>query len=175
MPTRRQHSVVQIAATAGLIAVLLPVWYTLDFLAERKLHQYIMWEQLEKANLQTIIVDSATLRWEKPGKEIVVGNEFFDVASIRFLLGKAIVTGIFDEREKALHEAFAHHQKNNRQQEQQTLSLVQWLQQAWFEPESGLNFHWHPATQPPPVSRLWIVAPAPYLPQQAPPPDLKLA
>jgi sensor histidine kinase regulating citrate/malate metabolism len=124
----------------ALLAILAPVWYALDFVAERALHRMDMHEHMESAQLQTIVLDSATIVWKKKGRELLVNQEYFDVASIRYEQGKAIVSGVFDERETDMHEAFAQTQQQNNNNHSGPGLMAQWLMKHWLQPMYDFSF-----------------------------------
>lgn len=59
-------------------------------------------ERLEKALLETIVLQKDQFYWEEEGKEISMGGKLFDVKSFVVKGDKTIVTGIFDEKETAI-------------------------------------------------------------------------
>jgi hypothetical protein len=124
----------------AIIAVLLPAWYAADFLIERALHRMHMYEKMEQSMLQTIRLDSASIEWKKKGRELVINNEYFDVASIRYEKGIAIISGIFDERETAMHAAFAKAQEQQQSNNGDSGRMAQWLLKHWAP---GTSFHLH--------------------------------
>ncbi len=93
--------------------LLAPYVSYLHFSVARMHHRWQMWEKAERAHEQTLVLDSASLVWEKKGREIRVNGTFFDVKKITYRNGKALVTGIYDHFEKALVQSFEQEQKNN--------------------------------------------------------------
>lgn len=127
-------------AVLALLAILVPVWYALDFVAERAMHRMEMYESMESAQLQTIVLDSASIVWKKEGRELLVNNEYFDVASIRYEHGKATISGVFDERETDMHEAFAKAQQQNNDNNSGPGLMAQWLMKYWLQPIHDFSF-----------------------------------
>lgn len=124
----------------AIIAVLLPAWYAADFLVERTLHRIEMWQKVEHSLLQTIRLDSAEIHWTKKGRELIVNNEYFDVASFRYENGIAIISGVFDERESAMHAAFAKAQENHQSNDGDSGRMAQWLLKHWA-PGTSIQLH----------------------------------
>jgi hypothetical protein len=124
----------------ALLAILVPVWYALDFVAERAAHRMEMHERMESAQLQTIVLDSASIVWKKKDRELLVNKEYFDVASIQYKNGKAIIRGVFDERETEMHEAFAQAQQQNNNNHSGPGLMAQWLMKHWLQPIHDFSF-----------------------------------
>ncbi|WP_416440962.1 hypothetical protein [Phnomibacter sp. MR] len=122
----------------AIVAMLLPAWYAADFLIERTLHRMDMWQKVEQSMLQTIRIDSAAIHWTKEGRELIVDNEYFDVATIRYEKGVAIISGVFDERESAMHAAFAKAQQQHQSNDGDSGRMAQWLLKHWAP---GTSFH----------------------------------
>ncbi len=95
------------------------------------LHRLEMWNEAEKGLLQTIQVDSATIHWTKKNRELIVNGAYFDVVSISFANGKAVIKGVFDNEETEMHEAFAQKQTNDNAPGNTTQKIAQWLQLLW--------------------------------------------
>lgn len=124
----------------AIVAMLLPAWYAADFLIERTLHRIDMWQKVEQSMLQTIRIDSAAIHWTKEGRELIVDNEYFDVATIRYENGVAIISGVFDERESAMHAAFAKAQQQHQSNDGDSGRMAQWLLKHWA-PGTAFNLH----------------------------------
>lgn len=65
-----------------------------------------MKEELEKQLLHTITVKSDAIVWMKPGKEILVYGKMFDIKTAKEENGNTIFSGLYDEEETALNNAF---------------------------------------------------------------------
>lgn len=124
----------------ALLAILVPVWYALDFVAERTVHRMEMYERMESAQFQTIVLDSSSIVWKKNGRELLVNHEYFDVATIRYENGKAIISGVFDERETNMHEAFAQAQQQNNSNDSCPGFMAKWLMKHWLQPKQDFSF-----------------------------------
>lgn len=132
------------------------------------LHRLEMWSEAEKGLLQTIQVDSATIHWTKKGRELIVNEAYFDVESIAYANGKAIIKGVFDHEETEMHEAFAQKQNNNNAPGNTTQKIAQWLQLHWTieEPFSAnhfalINIHTYLAKPPGALFHHYMSPPAP--------------
>lgn len=122
----------------ALLSIMVPLLYAIDFAIERGLHRLEMFQKMKHATLQTIVVDSATITWKKKGRELLLNNEYFDVANIRYEHGKAIIQGIFDDRETDMHESFANAQQQNKQNNSGPVKMVQWLMKHWLQPNRNV-------------------------------------
>lgn len=94
-----------ITAIPVILLVLLPCIYCLYFQAKQHMIWREMEEKLEGAQLQTVIIPVNEFRWYEEDREIIVNGTMFDVKSIRRENEHYVVTGLFDERETALHIA----------------------------------------------------------------------
>lgn len=102
------------------------------------LHRMEMWREAENKLLQTIEVDSATIHWTKKNRELMVNNEYFDVVSITYRNGKALLKGVFDHEEAKMHEAFARRQNRDNEPGNGAKKIADWLQLHWtFEDVSS--------------------------------------
>lgn len=94
MKPYRRH----IALFSLLLSAALPVLLSVSFLlrlhqAEKEQHQH---------STQTIRLNASGLHWIKPGKEIKIGNQLFDVEEIRQDGADILLTGHFDAKENKL-------------------------------------------------------------------------
>lgn len=105
------------------------------------LHRMEMWHEAENKLLQTIEVDSATIHWTKKNRELMVNNEYFDVVSISYRNGKALLKGIFDKEETKMHEAFLRQQNRENEPGNAPKKIADWLQLQWtFEDAPSAGF-----------------------------------
>lgn len=132
MGGRNQH----ITAVFLLVIILAPLSYHFIFQARQQQIRHHMKEELEHARLQELVLPAASLQWVKPGKEILVDHELFDVKSIRYdNKGMAHIRGLFDEAETALvKEIQKDFDQQNRNGSRQIISLFKTIQSL---PESG--------------------------------------
>jgi len=86
--------------------------------------------KLEQSLLQDIVIPSAELQWFKPGKEIVVDNQLFDIKSIRYSEdGNAYISGLFDKEESILiYEMKKDWNEQNRNSSRQVIQLFKMVQ-----------------------------------------------
>ena len=83
--------------------MLLPVAYTIYFQLHRAVIRHQMEEALESRQLHTLGIPLAQVFWVKPGKEIRIGDRFFDIKESYQKHDTLWVQGLFDEEEKSLH------------------------------------------------------------------------
>jgi hypothetical protein len=113
------------------VCLFVPVIYSIHFYANRMLHRMEMWREAENKLMQTIEVDSATIHWTKKNRELIVNNEYFDVVSITYSNGKALLKGVFDKEETSMHEAFARKQNRDDEPGNATQKIADWLELQW--------------------------------------------
>ncbi len=113
----------------GYVIVLLmaaPIFIGASFLIKQHLIQNNMKEMLEKTALQTLSLPTATIKWSRPGKEIWLGNQLFDIKSILIIGEATLVTGLFDKDESNINNLITsfteQHQPNSN-----STSLLQWV------------------------------------------------
>ena len=138
--------------------MLAPYVSYLHFSLTRMHHRWQMWEKAEHALEQTLVLDSASLVWEKKGKEIRVNGTFFDVKKIAYRNGKAIVTGIYDHFEKALVKSFEEEQEKQSSDNKQGNNLKKNWQIVFSQTTSSFVFQdwgigpliipWQPTPKP---------------------------
>ena len=126
-----------------LAIVLAPSGYTFVFYAKQQSIRHGMKEQLEEKMLQTIVLADKDIHWFKPGKEIVVEGEMFDIKSASYQDdGFVVFTGLFDEEETLLVKQLKQKQQdentNGNKQLVQLLHLAQSL--PGEDPADGCNW-----------------------------------
>lgn len=62
-----------------------------------------MEERLELEQLETIRIPVNQIRWYEEGKELIIDGEMFDVKKLKIHLDTAIITGLFDAKEKEIN------------------------------------------------------------------------
>lgn len=89
-----------------------------------------MKEELEQSLLQELVIPTGELQWFKPGKEIVVDNQLFDIKSIRYSEdGNAYITGLFDKEETILvYQMKKDGDEQNRNSSRQVIQLFKMIQ-----------------------------------------------
>jgi hypothetical protein len=68
------------------------------------LQNYQAAERLEKACLQTVALPKKDVHWVTKGKELRIGQRFFDVKTYKERGNELIVTGVFDDDETAIEK-----------------------------------------------------------------------
>lgn len=109
MPLRKKIAVILICFTA-----LLPLFLSSFFLGGRIVIRIIMFEKLEKENIQSLRLPADKINWYKKGRELIIDGKMFDVKSIEKQGDEYMITGLFDEMETTLNDqlAMAHEQGN---------------------------------------------------------------
>lgn len=90
---------------------------------------------LEKPYIKLIHLKTADVKWIKPGKEILIDGEFFDVKKITKNGKELLVTGIFDKIETFLQKKADDLCK--RKKDTQDLILLKYMQlvcNSYFDP-----------------------------------------
>lgn len=85
--------------------------------------QMHMLEELEKQQLCTITVSSATIQWIKKGKECLIDGEMFDVKEMQTTNHSTTLKGLFDAKEKQLKKQIEDFAKKE-QQSQKAFQFV---------------------------------------------------
>jgi hypothetical protein len=115
-----------------LLCLLAPGLYSLTFYGSRLAHRMRMWYGEHSRPLQTLILDSATIRWTKKNRELIVNNAYFDVTHIQYRDGVATITGIYDHEETEMHETYAAEQHKQQGKKHTTRQIAQWLLTGWL-------------------------------------------
>ncbi len=92
---------ITIIVSTGL--ALLPLLLSLVFLVQQLRVKTSMKKELEKQYLQTLRLPLNELHWMEKGKELKIGNELFDVKTWSIQNNEAVLTGLYDKKEKDLH------------------------------------------------------------------------
>jgi hypothetical protein len=86
-----------------LVLTAVPVTYLFVFQAHQHSIRQRMEERLENEMLHTLVIPKNELRWVKPGKEIILGENMFDIKTMTDQgNGMLLVTGIYDYEETSL-------------------------------------------------------------------------
>lgn len=120
-----------------LVLTAVPVIYLFVFQAHQRSIRHQMEERLEDGMLHTMTIPKNELRWVKPGKEIIVGENMFDIKSITDQgNGILLVTGIYDYEESSL---VLHMKKSQEEENSKGNKLVQLIQLMVTIPEPDPN------------------------------------
>jgi len=129
----RTYLLGSLLAGISLMPVLVAAWYCTS--------QAIIYHQMETAleqeHLETIILTTADIIWLKAGKEILLGNQPFDVKKAHRIADKTIITGLYDYKEKALKEKPGKLDSDDMQHNRQVKITMQLL---LFTPAQGIYF-----------------------------------
>ncbi len=120
-----------ITAFTLLLLVASPLLVSVGYILQKQYVQHQMKEQLEKANLQTLLLQPDQLHWAKAGKEIWVNNQLFDVKEIQLTNKGYLIKGLFDTQETAINQKAA--QQSDAQRDAAQMAL-QWLLMAFYQP-----------------------------------------
>jgi hypothetical protein len=117
-----------IGALVFLGIVSLPQFLIVGLLGLQVYVRHRLEERFEKEAAVSLVIPAGELVWVKPGREILVENQMFDIKAIRYEGGQALLTGIFDHQETRI----MHLLKQQGDPVKKNLPLVQlfaWLQQ----------------------------------------------
>jgi len=90
-----------------LLLVCMPLLYSVYAMVSKILIAHAMEEKLETENLEKVTVDAASVVWLEEGKELMIGDEPFDVKKVLWQGDKITVWGLYDLQEKALKKSVA--------------------------------------------------------------------
>jgi hypothetical protein len=109
MPLRKKIAIILICFTA-----LLPLFLSSFFLGGRLAIRIIMFEKLEKENIQSLRLKADKINWYKKGRELIIDGKMFDVKSMEKQGDEYMITGLFDEMETTLNDqlTMAHDRSN---------------------------------------------------------------
>jgi hypothetical protein len=120
----------KITAFLLLVLILAPLSYMFILQSRQQRIRQRMKYQLEQSLLQDIVMPAAELQWFKPGKEIVIDNQLFDIKCIRYGEdGNAYISGLFDKEETILVYAMKKDwNEQNRNSSRQVIQLFKMIQ-----------------------------------------------
>ena len=101
--------------------------------------QYIKWEkrkELQKKPLETIVIAAADVVWFEKGKEIILNNRLFDVASIRQEGESLVIKGIYDGDETHLLKKMHGLSRKQQRKTQESQTFLAWLLTGFHESEA---------------------------------------
>jgi hypothetical protein len=85
-------------------------------------------ERFEQQKAVNLVLAESDLIWVKPGREILVNGEMFDIKTIRYAKGQAQITGIFDQEETEIMRLLKG-SANPLKNEQSIVHLFAWVLQ----------------------------------------------
>jgi len=113
----------KITAAVLLVIMMAPVAITLLQQVKQARIQDQMQERLEQETLQQVTLSKDAIRWVKPGTEIMIGAEIFDIRKIEFTPdGRICLTGLFDTEESEFYEKLKGIPRGQDSDEQQRLA-----------------------------------------------------
>lgn len=126
----------KISSAAFLAITVLPYLLFSIFLLKQ---QYIKSEKRRKltnAQLETVVIAAADVVWFEKGKEIILNNRLFDIASISQEGGKLVIKGIYDGDETHLLKKM--HALSRKQQSKalESQTFLAWLLTGFHQTET---------------------------------------
>lgn len=120
----------KITAFFLLVLILAPLTYMFLLQSRQQRIRHRMKTALEQSLLQDLVIPAGELEWFKPGKEIFVDNQLFDIKSIRYSEdGNAYITGLFDKEETILvHQMKKDWNEQNKNSSRQVIQLFKMIQ-----------------------------------------------
>ena len=76
---------------------MLPMFLSSFFLGGRMAIRIIMFEKMEKENIQSISLPADKINWYKKNRELIIDGKMFDVKSIEKQGDEYVITGLFDD------------------------------------------------------------------------------
>lgn len=110
----------------GIVAV--PQLFLVLLLGLQVYVRHRLAERFEQQTAVNLVIEETDLVWVKPGREILVKGEMFDIKTIRYEDGKAHITGIFDHEETEIMHLLKG-QANPLKNGQTLVQLFAWLLQ----------------------------------------------
>lgn len=105
----------KITAAVFLFPVLLPVLFSVAFHIQQQLIQAKMKRRLEHDLIHSVTLSKKNIRWSRPGKELLIDGQYFDVKSITDNNdGTITVKGIYDNEETSLYRHLKDFAKHTR-------------------------------------------------------------
>lgn len=92
----------QTTALGLFILVALPLLLPLGALIKQKILQFQRRERFETEQLQTITIKADKIYWIKPGKEVLIAGELFDVEDFKSSGTDITLSGFYDQQEDKL-------------------------------------------------------------------------
>lgn len=132
-----------ITAFALLLLVALPLLVSVGYLLQKQYVRHQMKEQLEKANLQTLLLQPDQLHWAEAGKELWINHQLFDVKEIQITHKGYRIKGLFDTQETSINQKVA--QQGEAMPDGYEASLA-WLLLPLYHPSENSIFIPLPAT-----------------------------
>lgn len=120
----------KITAYFLLVLILAPLSYMFLLQNRQQSIRQRMKTELEQSLLQDLVIPAGELVWFKPGKEIFVDNQLFDIKSIRYSQdGNAYISGLFDREETILvHQMKKDWDEQNKNSSRQVVLLFKMAQ-----------------------------------------------
>ena len=112
-----------------LVLTTVPVSYLFIFHAHQRRIRHEMKDRLEHEMLHTVTIPKSELRWVKPGKEIALGENLFDIKTLTELHnGMVRLTGIYDFEETFVVKQMKKTQDDDAAKGNKLMQIMQLLQ-----------------------------------------------
>ncbi|MCW3074310.1 MAG: hypothetical protein JWP69_1379 [Flaviaesturariibacter sp.] len=160
----------KISSLAFLAITVVPYLLFSFFLLQQ---QYIKWEKrkaLEKEPLETIIIATADIVWFEKGKEIIIHNKLFDVASFSEENGLLTISGIYDGDETHLLQKLNGLSEKHKKKALQSQAFLALLLTGYHQTETSSNPYYSIKKTDHSEKPIPVVSP-PFIPIQSPPPQ----
>jgi len=96
-----------------ILLLTLPMLVAVYIEIKIKIVQHEMLEKMEQSHLQVITVDSNLVRWKIKNKEIIIGDQLFDVKYAVYEGNKVNFYGLFDREESRLENIIEKNMSGN--------------------------------------------------------------
>jgi hypothetical protein len=133
-------SIKKITSLLLILLVLLPSLFIFFVAAQREKIRHSMKEKMEEHLLHSITIQNDDIVWVKPGKEIRIGEQMFDIKHINRGEHTTTFLGLYDEEETMLNKQVRDGWNKNTNKQSLLLShLVQFLYSFYFIPQAEVD------------------------------------
>jgi hypothetical protein len=128
-----------------LLIVAVPLLLSAKFILEENLIQQEVEEKMSTAVLQSINIAKADIVWVRNGKEILVGDKYFDVRHFEMNGEMVTLSGYFDSEETELVSAFKKYTDDNNRDNPLSKSAFNFLFPAVYNSFTQIFYgsNWH--------------------------------
>ncbi len=116
-----------------LLGVFLsPLFMLVIFHAEQIMIRQKMKVRLENENLQVVSLHKSDIKWYKTGRELIIGEDLFDVKFAEYENEIVHFTGLYDHEEKSLKSIIGQYSHNEKKTQSVLFKLISLLQHEFF-------------------------------------------
>lgn len=109
--------------TSLLLAVFcLPLLSPIYLQLQQQYTRWQMRESLEKKELVKVYISPSAIQWIRDGKECVINGEMFDVKEMHSFKNQIVLTGLYDQKEKAIKNKLSNQTQS--QQDSKNIALI---------------------------------------------------